>query len=64
MIKKIVLIILPMFLFSGCFLLKSGPTQQAVTAQHIDTLNTKLLMVKISSDCYDCDTFTVSIRNK
>jgi uncharacterized lipoprotein YajG len=64
MIKKAILIIAPLFLFSGCFLMK----QPSMATQNIkaptDTMNTKLMVVSISSDCYDCDTFTISVRDR
>jgi len=62
-LKLAIFTTLPLVLFSGCFLAKSSLQQPSNNMNsYRSAVSTKLMVMSAPNDCYDCDTFTISIR--
>ena len=59
-IKKAFMVLIPLIMFSGCFLVKDNSNVTNNMTMAVGSYKTG--MIVMSPDCYDCDTFSITVR--
>ena len=60
LLKKAFMVLIPLMMFSGCFLVQNGSNVSNNMTMPVGSYKTGL--ISVSPDCYDCDTFSITVR--